>query len=177
MDAFYGEIRIFGFSFPPQNWAQCNGQTLQIMQYQVLYTILGTQFGGDGQNTFKLPNLQGSAVCNQGQGPGLTNRTFGKSFGATAVTLQQTQMPNHQHTFNTISASGTQVVNAPTAGTSYLARTIKQFDYTTTGTCDTTLSPQMIGNMGNSTAHENRQPYLAMNFCICMYGEYPIKAS
>jgi len=176
MDAFYGEIRIFGFSFPPQNWAQCNGQTLQIMQYQVLYTVIGIQFGGDGQTTFKLPNLQGSAVCNAGQGPGLTTRTFGKSFGATAVTLQQTQMPNHQHTINATTASLAQATNTP-INNARLARTLKQLDFTNTDTYDTTLSPQMVGNMGSSTAHENRQPFLAMNFCICMYGEYPIKDS
>jgi len=176
MDAFYGEIRIFGFNFPPQNWAQCNGQTVNIMQYQVLYTVLGIQFGGDGQSTFKLPNLMGSTVCGAGQGTGLTNRVFGKTIGATSVALSQTQMPNHQHTLNAIVATAGQLVNAPTGGTSYLARTLKQFDYTSTDTYDTTMAQQMVSSMGGSMQHENRQPYLVMNFCICTYGEYPIKA-
>ncbi|PWC52989.1 tail fiber protein [Azospirillum sp. TSO22-1] len=176
MDAFYGEIRIFGFSFPPQNWAQCNGQMLQINQFQVLFTILGAQFGGNGQTTFQLPNLMGSAVCNQGTGPGLTPRTFSKSFGATAVTLVQSQMPVHQHQFNAMFvANSTQATNIPTS-TSYLGRTYKQFDYTSTDTYDTTMSVQMVGVVGGSAPHEDRQPYLVMNFCICTYGEYPVKA-
>ncbi|WP_431860947.1 phage tail protein [Azospirillum sp.] len=175
MDAFYGEIRIFGFNFPPQNWAQCNGQTLQIMQFQVLYTILGVQFGGDGQSTFKLPNLMGSAVCNTGQSPGLTSRAFGKSFGATAVTLLQTQMPAHQHTLNAVSATVAQLTNTPTTA-SRIARTNSQLDYTNTDAYDTTLAPQMVGVVGGGGPHENRQPFLVMNFCICTYGEYPLKA-
>lgn len=175
MDAFYGEIRIFGFSFPPENWAQCNGQTMQVMQYQVLYTILGTQFGGTAPNTFKLPNLIGSAVCEAGQGPGLTGRQFGKSFGATSVTLNQNQMPNHQHTLNGIQGTAQQLINSPTT-TAYVARTFGQLDFTGTDTYDTTLAPQMVGFYGSTGPHENRQPYLPMQFCICMYGDYPVKA-
>lgn len=177
MDPFYGEIRIFSFNYPPVYWAQCNGQTVQISQEQVLYTILGTQFGGDGVSTFKLPNLMGSAVCQAGQGVGLTNRTFAKAVGETGVTLNQYQMPTHQHTLKAIPGTVAQLVNTPTANTSYLARTTKQFDYISTGTPDTTLAPQMLSAVGGGGVHENRQPYLAMNFCICTYGEYPIKAS
>jgi len=177
MDAFYGEIRIFGFNFPPQNWAQCNGQTVAIMQYQALYTVLGIQFGGDGQNNFQLPNLQGSAVCQSGDGPGLTTRDFGDTFGATSVTLGQNQMPNHQHSFDCyVPTTSTNYTNVPTSA-SHLARTVGQNNYTNTDTYDTTLAPQMIGQMGSGGQHENRQPFLAMNFCICTYGEYPIKAS
>jgi microcystin-dependent protein len=176
MDAFYGEIRIFGFNFPPENWAQCNGQTMDIWQYQALYTVLGIQFGGDGQNNFKLPNLQGSAVCQQGQGTGLTDRVFGKTVGATTVALTQSQMPNHQHTINATNPTSAQMTNTPTT-TSRLGRTFKQADFTNTDVYDTTMAPQMVGVIGGSTAHENRQPFLAMNFCICTYGEYPLKAS
>lgn len=174
-DAFYGEIRIFGFTFPPENWAQCNGQLLQVMQYQVLYTILGSQFGGNGQSNFNLPNLMGSAVCEAGQGPGLTSRPFGKSFGATSVTLSHTQIPYHQHTLNGIQGTAQQLINSPTA-TAYVARTFGQLDFTGTDTYDTTLAPQMVGAYGSSGPHENRQPYLPMQFCICMYGDYPVRA-
>lgn len=174
-DAFYGEIRIFGFTFPPQNWAQCTGQMLQIQQYQVLYTVIGVQFGGNAQTTFQLPNLMGSAVCEAGQGTGLTNRTFGKSVGATAVTLNLNQIPNHQHDLNATTPSAAQATNAPT-NVSRLGRTIKQNDYTNTDTYDTTMAPQMVGSFGSGGPHENRQPYLAMNFCICTYGEYPVRA-
>jgi len=176
MDAFYGEIRIFGFNFPPQNWAQCNGQTVSIMQYQVLYTVIGIQFGGDGQTNFKLPNLMGSAVYQAGQGTGLTNRVFGKTVGASFVTLNLTQLPNHQHTLNAVSPTVAQMTNTPTT-TSRIGRTNGQLDYTNTDVYDTTMAPQMVGLLGGTTPHENRQPFLAMNFCICTYGEYPIKAT
>lgn len=176
MDAFYGEIRIFGFSFPPQNWAQCNGQTTPIQQNPVLYSVIGIQFGGDGKTTYKLPNLQGSAVCQAGQGPGLTPRLFGKTTGATTVTLTQSQMPVHQHAFNALMPGPTAMTDAPTA-TSRLGRTLNQLDFTNTDTFDTTLAPQMVGAFnGANGSHENRQPFLAMNFCICMYGDYPVKA-
>ncbi|HYE48198.1 MAG TPA: tail fiber protein [Azospirillaceae bacterium] len=176
MDAFYGEIRIFGFNFAPQNWAQCNGQTMSIMQYQVLYTVLGIQFGGDGQNNFKLPNLMGSAVCQAGQGTGLTNRIFGKTVGASSVTLVESQMPNHQHTVTCyVPTSTSGYTNIPNSAT-HLARTVGQNNYTNTDTYDTTLAMQMVGIMGGGQSHENRQPFLAMNFCICLYGEYPLKA-
>lgn len=176
MDAFYGEIRIFGFNFPPENWSQCNGQVLQIAQYQALFTILGVQFGGDARNTFNLPNLMGSAVCNAGTKPGLSPHLFGKTVGATSVTLSPSQYPKHQHSFNcSIPSSSLGIANVPTPNT-HLSRTLNQLDFTNTDTYDTTLSPQMVGAIGGSSAHENRQPFLAMNFCICLYGEYPIRS-
>lgn len=175
MDAFYGEIRIFGFAFPPENWAQCNGQILPISQFQVVFAVIGTQFGGDGRVNFQLPNLQGSAVCQAGQAPGLSYYIFGTTVGSGAVSLQQTQMPYHQHDLQAIPGSGTQLKNTATANTSYLGRTFGQFDFTNTDTVDTTLAPQMVVPTGGSAMHENRQPYLAMNFCICMYGEFPIR--
>lgn len=175
MDAFYGEIRIFGFTFPPQNWAQCNGQTLQIMQFQVLYAVIGVQFGGDGQNTFKLPNLQGSAVYEAGQGLGLTPRIVGQTEGNTAASVNGTQMPYHQHTLNAIPGTTAQLVNTPTQNISYLARSFGQLDFTNTDTHDTTLSQTMLNPTGSSQGHENRQPYLTMNFCICVYGDYPVR--
>lgn len=177
MDAFYGEIRIFGFSFAPENWSYCNGQTLNVQQYQVLYTILGQQFGGNGQTTFNLPNLQGSAVCETGTGLGLTPRAFGKQFGASAVALVQTQMPTHQHAFNALQMPASGLDDVPNVNsTSYLARTFNQLNYTNTDTSNATLAPQIVGIVGGSEFHENRQPYLVMNFCICMYGDYPLKA-
>lgn len=176
-DAFYGEIRIFGFTFPPENWSQCNGQVVLIQQYQALYTILGIQFGGNGQTNFNLPNLQGSAVCQAGTGPGLTPRPFAKSFGVSTVTLTENQIPNHNHALNAIPGTSTaQLVNSPTT-TTYLARTFGQNDYTNTDTYDTTLAAEMVGGYGTSGPHENRQPFLPMSFCICMYGEYPVKAT
>lgn len=176
MDAFYGEIRIFGFNFPPLNWAQCNGQTLMVSQFQTLFTILGANFGGNGLNNFQLPNLQGSAVCQAGQGPGLSDRTFGKTFGTSVVTLVTQNMPYHQHTLSATNQSLAQATNTPTS-VSRLGRTLKQLDFSSTDTVDSQMAVQMVGPfVGQGLPHENRQPYLVMNFCICTYGEYPVRA-
>ena len=97
-EPFVGEIQIFGFNFPPRGWAPCNGATLAIQQNTALFALLGTQYGGNGQTTFQLPNLMAQAACNQGQGPGLTPRDIGETFGSATVTLTSQQMPNHTHT-------------------------------------------------------------------------------
>lgn len=175
-DAFFGEIRAFAFLFAPQNWVVCDGSALNVNQYQALYTILGNQFGGTLNQTFNVPNLQGSSVCQAGAGTGLTPRVFAETVGASSVTLDYTQMPNHNHTFNTVTQTQTQAENVPDNLT-LLGRTFGQFDYTNTDTFDTTLAMQMIGPAFAGGAHENRQPFLVLNMCICTYGEYPVKAS
>src|SRR3954463_15405207 len=97
MDPFVGEIRIFGFNFAPRGWATCDGQILPISQNTALFSLLGTQFGGNGQSTFALPNLQGSAPLNQGQCPGLSQRYVGETSGAQNVTMIVSEMPGHSH--------------------------------------------------------------------------------
>ncbi len=96
-DPFIGEIRLFGFNFAPTGWAQCNGQLLSIAQNTALFSILGTTYGGDGRTTFGLPNLQGQAPLNTGQGPGLSDRQLGESGGEPSVTLITSEMPPHAH--------------------------------------------------------------------------------
>ena len=99
-DPFIGEIRIFGFGFNPRNWAFCNGAVLQIRQNTALFSILGTTFGGDGVNTFALPDLRGRAAIGVGQGPGLSQQFAGQIGGTETVTLLTTQMPQHNHVLN-----------------------------------------------------------------------------
>src|SRR5215471_5870900 len=94
---FLAEIRIFPFNFPPKGWALCNGQLLPILQNTALFSLLGTTYGGDGKTTFALPNLQGSAPMQAGQGPGLSLRDLGETGGEQTVTLLQTEMPAHSH--------------------------------------------------------------------------------
>ena len=96
-DPFVGEIRTFGFNFPPTGWAQCNGQLLPISQNTALFSLLGTYYGGDGKSNFARPNLQGASPLDQGQGPGLSQRYIGETGGAGFVTLLQSEMPSHTH--------------------------------------------------------------------------------
>src|SRR5213595_573277 len=94
---FVAEIRIFGFNFAPTGWALCDGQLLPISQNTALFSLLGTQYGGNGQTTFALPDLRDAVPLHQGQGPGLTSRTVGESSGSRAVTLGTAEMPAHSH--------------------------------------------------------------------------------
>src|SRR5215475_11890866 len=96
-DQFVGEIRVVGFNFAPTGWAFCNGQLLPISQNTALFSLLGTQYGGDGKSTFALPDLQGSAAMGQGNGNGLSPRFVGESSGTPSVTLIQSEMPIHNH--------------------------------------------------------------------------------
>jgi microcystin-dependent protein len=106
-DPFVGEIRVFGFSYPPQGWAICAGQLLPISQNTALFSILGTSFGGDGRSTFALPNLQGIVPVHVGAGPGLTPRTLGEAGGTPEVTLSAAEMPAHSYAANCNSGPGT----------------------------------------------------------------------
>src|SRR5687767_4581472 len=99
-DPFVAEIRMFGFNFPPTGWAFCNGQLLPISQNTALFSLLGTTYGGDGKSTFALPNLQGSAPMQPGQGQGLSLRDLGETGGVEFVTLLQSEIPVHTHSFS-----------------------------------------------------------------------------
>src|SRR3546814_20493446 len=99
-EPFIGEIQLFGFNFAPRGWAYCNGALMAISQNTALFSLLGTQYGGDGKTTFGLPDFGGRSACDTGQGPGLTPRTQGETFGEDAVTLIGTQMPSHSHRLN-----------------------------------------------------------------------------
>jgi microcystin-dependent protein len=105
---FVGEIRIFSLNFAPKGWAFCNGQLLSISQNTALFSLLGTQYGGDGRTTFALPNLQGSAPLHQGQGPGLSSRVIGEAGGEAAVTLIESELPAHTHVARCSSVAGLQ---------------------------------------------------------------------
>ncbi|MGZ4107819.1 MAG: phage tail protein [Tumebacillaceae bacterium] len=173
-DAFIGEIRIFAGNFPPQGWAFCNGQLLPISQNTALFSILGTQYGGNGTTNFALPNLAGSAAMSQGNGPGLTPRVPGETVGAQAVTLESTNMPAHTHGVNAVAAVGTS--SAPTAnywaegpfGSRHSAQP-PLYD----PTANTTMSPNALTPTGGNQPHNNMQPYLSLSFIICMSGIFP----
>ena len=172
-EPFLGEIQIYGFSFPPKDWADCNGALINIQQASVLFSLLGTQYGGDGTRTFALPNFAGRIPCSQGAGPGLTSRAIGETFGSNTVTLGNEQMPMHNHVISPYASRGTDNrISAPTNG-SALTNPTASSAYVPNATGDTTFSPMMLSPAGGNGSHENRQPFLALGFCISLNGTYP----
>jgi microcystin-dependent protein len=177
---FVAEIRIFPFNFAPVGWAMCNGQLLPISQNTALFSLLGTNFGGDGKSTFGLPNFQGSVPIGWGQGPGLSVRSVGESGGAATVTLLQTELPSHAHTLVATTTTGTtatsnanQLALASAGGSKQSAGSVAVF-YSSAGV-NTALAPNAIGISGQSVPHNNMMPYLGLNFCIALQGVFPAR--
>jgi microcystin-dependent protein len=171
MDAFIGEIRIFGGNFAPRGWAFCDGSLLRIAQYSTLYSILGAHYGGDGKTTFALPDLRGSTTVGQGAGPGLTPRTVAERGGAASITLLASEMPSHRHA---LQCGGNSDQQAPGSNTVWSgARRGQGTPYAAASSANTQLAPAVLQLAGGSQAHENMQPYVAMNFIICLDGTYP----
>ena len=173
---FVGEIQLFGFNFNPRGWAFCNGATLPIAQNTALFSLLGVNYGGNGQTTFQLPNFSGRAGCEQGQGPGLMPRTLGETFGVNTVTLTQNQIPAHNHGVNaysqTAAGSGTGVPVA-NGGLSFLGTSTTSRTFVS-GPGNTQLAADMVAaSQGGGIPHENQQPYLGVNFCIALQGVFP----
>jgi microcystin-dependent protein len=170
---YLGEIQVFGFNFTPYGWASCNGATLQIRQYTALFSLIGTQYGGDGVNTFQLPNFTGRAPCSQGQGTGLTSRVMGETFGENTVQLNVTEIPAHTHQLNVYRQPVVALQhNTPLANDGLIALTGTSAFVPTTPP-NVSLSPTAVATAGGSMPHENRQPMLALNFCIALEGEFP----
>ncbi|GAB3102772.1 phage tail protein [Lysobacter terrae] len=174
-EPFIGEIQLFGFNFNPRNWAFCNGALLPIQQNTALFSLLGTQYGGNGTTNFQLPNFVGRGGCEQGNGSGLSPRTIGESFGVDSVTLTQGEMPAHSHNVNAYSqtasgsGTGTPVANG---GLSFLAASTSSKTFIASPE-NTQLAPNMIGPQGGGLPHANQQPYLGVNFCIALQGIFP----
>ena len=160
---FLGEIKLVAFSFAPKGWALCDGQLLPINQNQALFALLGTTYGGNGQTTFALPNLQGRTPIHVGNG-----FVLGEPFGTESVTLGISQMPADIHTVQATSATATTNTGAPNLA------------YARAGTAiygplanPTVMSPGTVALAGGSQPHENRQPYLVLNACIALQGIFP----
>jgi microcystin-dependent protein len=156
---FLGEVKMISFNFPPKGWAFCNGQLLSIAQNQALFAILGTTYGGNGQTTFALPNLQGRVPLHMGNG-----FVEGQVGGAQSVTLVSNEM-GHGHP---VSATATATTN--TAGGNFPAVSGNALYG---ASADTTMNPAIVGQAGGSQAHSNLQPYLVINFAIALQGIFP----
>jgi microcystin-dependent protein len=158
---YLSEIRIFSFNFSPKNWALCNGQFLPINQNQALFSLLGTMYGGNGVTTFALPNLQGRVPVHVGNG-----FTQGESGGEPAHTLTVSEMPAHNHFVN-ISIVPANTDNP--AGNMWANG--NQAAYTNVPAVS--LNPLAVVPVGGSQPHENRSPFLVLNFCIALTGVFP----
>ena len=166
-EPFIGEIRMVGFNFAPAGWALCNGQLLVISQNPVLFSLLGTTYGGDGISTFALPNLQSRVPVHAGQGPGLSPCFLGETDGVETVTLTTSQIPAHSH--GLAASDRVQSTNRPDAAVP------SRGGYYDTGVPNATMSAQAIEPTGGGLPHENRQPFLVLNFIIALLGVYPTR--
>lgn len=171
MEPFLGEISIFAGAFAPKNWAFCHGQMLSISQYQALFSILGTMYGGNGTTTFALPDLRGRIPLGQGQGPGLQRYVVGQMGGQESVTLLSNQMPMHVHPTSVAVSSSAGNSAAPNGRT--LAASDQRNDQYTDQGGNGNLAGVSSGMAGGSQPHENMQPYLSINFIIALEGIYP----
>jgi len=171
---FVAEVRIFPFNFAPTGWAFCNGQLIPISQNTALFSLLGTNYGGDGRSTFALPNLQGSAAMHPGQGPGLSLRDLGETGGEQSVTLLQTEMPAHSHTAQAATTGG-----LPSPTNNAWASGLKGHPGSYAASSPPTnvqMSPQGTSVTGSSFPHNNMPPYLTLNFCIALQGVFPARS-
>jgi microcystin-dependent protein len=169
-DQFVAEIRIFPFNFPPTGWAFCDGQLMPISQNTALFALLGTVYGGDGKSTFALPDMQGNAGMQPGQGQGLSLRDLGEMGGSETVTLLVSEIPVHTHTIRVSAEVGDIQIPAPNTS---LARSGSGSAYTASATNIVQLAPQALAPAGGSLPHNNMQPYLTLNYCIALQGIFP----
>lgn len=175
---YLGEMRIFAGNFAPRGWAFCAGQLISIAQYDALYALLGTTYGGDGQNTFALPDLRGRVAIGQGQAPGLSNYVLGQKSGTETVTLTTTQMPSHNHVLTAWNVDST----APTPGPG-LALSNPLDSHTGVanlwylnlngGPNTPALAADTVMPSGGNQPHDNCAPTLIINYIIALEGVFP----
>ena len=185
MDAFIGEIRSFPYGYVPNGWLSCDGTILSVQQYTRLFAVIGTAFGGNGQQTFALPNLKAQAVMGSGTGLGLSPRISAEHTGEATVALTGPQLAPHLHKvavkYATPATARTNLHNTPVANSSWLGKAsafttkaLSESAYAPGTTApDTELSPTTLSSAGSGQAHSNLQPYLTLCFCICNDGTYP----
>src|SRR5262245_29795927 len=166
---FVAEIRIFPFNFPPTGWAFCQGQLLPISQNTALFSLLGTTYGGDGKSTFALPDMQGNAPMQPGQGKGLSLRDLGEMSGVESITLLVSEIPVHTHT---LMAAGSDPAESNVCTNNAFARSKNGNAYTYNVTI-TQMAFQGLPPAGGGLPHNNMQPYLTLNFCIALQGIFP----
>lgn len=182
MDEFIGTIKAFGFNFAPRGWAKCEGQLLPISQYNALFSLLGTTYGGDGRTTFGLPDLRGRVLLGDGDGPGLSPKKLGEKNGSETNTINLTQVPPHNHEVTSnvqvsIAVNNNQGEQSTPSG-NFLAKT-KDNSYIDEKGNNQTLEGVTVSsnittlNNGGGKPVNNMQPFLTGNYCICLLGIFP----
>lgn len=186
MEPFLAAVTIFGGNFAPRGWAFCDGQLLPISSNSALFSLIGTMYGGDGRTTFQLPDLRGRVPLGPRTGPGLTPYREGQRSGAEYITLNYLEIPAHTHgaqlsgTMNATLQAGTGKGSSGASG-GYFADS-NDFDSSPGGgdmaglTVDTSTLNATLGNTGGNQSHENRQPWLAINYIIATTGTYPSRS-
>jgi microcystin-dependent protein len=168
-DPYIGEIRMFAGNFPPAGWAMANGALMPISQNDTLYVLYGTMYGGDGQETFGIPNLNGRAPMHNGQGPGISqNYQQGEAAGVEAVTLSVQQIPVHTHAM--LANQGVAQNQQPQDGLVAQSAVVKLY---ITDVAGAQMDNQMLQPVGGSQPHENMQPYLVIGFIVSLFGIFP----
>jgi microcystin-dependent protein len=169
-DPYIGEIRLFAGNFAPSGWALCDGRLVAISEYDALFSLIGTTYGGDGQVTFALPDLRGRVPVHQGQGPGLTNRVIGDRAGAEQSPLTAAQLPAHNHVLaaTTAAAVGASGVAGSLTGT--VATGTQLYGSAPGGAA---MAASALATSGGNLPHPNVAPFLSVNFIISLFGIYP----
>jgi microcystin-dependent protein len=162
---YVGEIRMFAGNFAPLGWELCHGQLLSISENDVLFNLIGTTYGGDGQETFALPDLRGRVPIHQS-----SNNQLASAFGTESVTLTVQQIPSHNHVFLSNGSSS----STPNPIGAFPGRNASADQYTTDGSVGfVTMAPNMVSSVGGSQPHDNMMPFLCINFIISLFGIYP----
>lgn len=170
-EPFLGELRCFGFSFPPNGWAKCDGATLPISQHTALFSLFGTMYGGNGETVFDLPELRGRVPVHNGAGPGLPNFAQGSSGGAVQTTLALSNIPAHSHSANLRASTANS--NQVDAGGNSLAVAREDTYIADAPNANMNAGSVTIENAGGGQSFSNMQPYLTVNWCVALVGIYP----
>lgn len=171
---FVGEIRLFGFPRIPTGWFACDGSLQSISEYEVLYALIGTTFGGDGINTFGLPDLRGRVPISQGNGSGgLTPRVLGEISGETEHVLLNTEIPLHSHPLISTTNVGTTVTPSNTVHLATVSPDTARLYAPASSVTSPSVLASCVNPTGNNLPHPNMMPTLTGNFCICWAGVYP----
>ena len=176
VDCYAGEIRMFVGKKEPSDWAFCQGQTLQISQFEILYSLIGTQFGGDGKSTFALPDLRGRLPIGSGIGanPTLSARVIAQSGGSETVTVTKSETPNHFHQISVTSAAATTITPGPSVTFGSVGKSTAFYNDTNNPSTGVALfNSQAISTVGGSRSHTNSMPTTTLNYIICLKGLYP----